>query len=291
MPALVFGDFSRVRQVLLNLIGNAVKFTQHGNVTVRVQVEEHRDNHVILYFAVTDTGIGIASDEQHFLFKPFSQVDSSSTRKFGGTGLGLAISKRFIEMMDGQIGFSSEKGKGSTFWFKLPFDQERLNSPPDHQFPSKISVAPIPPELIRNRKILIVEDSPVLLELATRQLLLLGITAHSVSTGKEALEQFHSGNFDVILMDVNLPDCTGTDVARAIRSREKAEGRRRAIIIAMTAGAMKGDREQTLEAGMDDYLAKPVMIEALKTTLEKWLTTLPEAPEKSAGKSNSNELN
>ncbi len=273
VPQFVYGDAMRVRQILINLIGNAVKFTAEGGVTVRAEVDRQDSKTAIITFIVTDTGIGIDKEEQRLLFMPFTQVDNSSTRRFGGTGLGLTISKRFVDMMRGEIGFESQKGQGSTFWFKVHFDKTPMGAP--EKYPAsnltRSAIDPIAPALAAGRCVLVVEDNPVLRELALRQLVALGVKAQAVETGNDAIVKGGTGEFDVILMDVNLPDLSGNDATRAIRLIEDSSKRARATIIAMTAGAMKGDKEAALESGMDDYLAKPVRVEQLKIILEKWL--------------------
>lgn len=270
MPELVYGDISRLRQILLNLIGNALKFTENGKVQVRADVKQINDDNAVVEFAVIDTGIGIAPEDQRFLFVPFGQIDNSSTRKFGGTGLGLAISKRFVEMMDGKIGVKSEKEKGSTFWFRIAFQLRKAHETEGANY-ARPSVEPVPAELALGRRVLVVEDSPVLQHLALRQLAGLGVEAEGTALGKEAIELGLSGRFDIMFLDVNLPDISGLEVSAAIRDVEAAGERKPIPIIAMTAGAMKGDRERALEAGMNDYLAKPVSIEQLKRKVELWL--------------------
>lgn len=273
MPDVVYGDVSRLRQVLLNLIGNAIKFTEKGSVQVRADLQDIKDDRAVLAFSVKDTGIGIAREDQRFLFMPFQQLDNSSTRKFGGTGLGLAISQRFVEMMDSKIVLQSEKGRGSTFSFCVRFDREKLHAAQDFSTEkmTKPGVEPIPAELAVGRRVLVVEDSAVLQHLALRQLASLGIEAQATVFGREAVEMAMTDRFDLILMDINLPDINGLEATVAIRSLEQGAGRPSIPIIAMTAGAMQGDRERAMASGMDDYLSKPVAIENLKQTIELWL--------------------
>ena len=172
LPQFVYGDASRIRQVLVNLIGNAIKFTQQGGITVSTDIENETHDTITIRFAVKDTGIGIADEKKELLFAPFVQLDAGTTRKFGGAGLGLVISKRFIEMMNGQIGLESALGSGSTFWFKIPFDKSRLHqtegsSPDKHSMPS---VEKLPETITLHRRVLVVEDSPVLSGIIIRQL-------------------------------------------------------------------------------------------------------------------------
>lgn len=273
IPDTVFGDSSRLRQVLLNLIGNAIKFTEVGGIEVEAKTVWVREEKVGMCFSVKDTGIGISGDDQRFLFKPFSQVDNSSTRRFGGTGLGLAISRQFVEMMGGELRVDSEKGKGSTFCVLIEFDRVKLHEaePLSTDKIGKPSVEPVPAELSRKKSVLIVEDNPVLQQLALRQMSTLGVHADCTTTGREAIQLAMSGRYSVIFMDINLPDISGLEATGAIRNLELSAGREGVPIIAMTAGAMKGDRERSAAAGMNDYLAKPVPIDQLKRMLEKWL--------------------
>lgn len=279
MPDFVFGDGTRVRQILLNLIGNAIKFTERGSITVRVHVERQDENHAELRFSVSDTGMGINELDQALLFTPFSQVDAGVTRKYGGTGLGLAISKHFVKLMSGDIGCDSEEKKGSTFWFKITFDKKRVQNieepggKPRHQ-----AVTPVSEELARSSKVLVVEDNEALRLLALRQLAFLGVDATGIACGEEAVHLARTGEFNLVLMDVNLPDISGNAATSAIRALERDNHRGGIPIIAMTAGAMSGDREQALKAGMNDYMAKPVTLEQLKICLEKWLGRTTGAP-------------
>jgi CheY-like chemotaxis protein len=186
----------------------------------------------------------------------------------------LAISKRFIDMMTGEIGVESERDKGSRFWFRVPFDKHSPVQAPETPVTKTIKpiVDPLEATLAVGKKVLVVEDNSVLGDLAVRQLEMLGLEAICCATGKEAIEKGSSGKFDLILMDVNLPDISGHDASRAIRENEKNAGSKPVLISAMTAGAMEGDREQALKSGMDDYLAKPVRLEQLRNTIEKWLS-------------------
>jgi two-component system sensor histidine kinase/response regulator len=422
-PCLLRGDPGHLRQVLTNLVGNAVKFTRRGEVVVRAAVEEETQDRVRLRFSVTDTGIGIPRDRMDRLFKSFSQVDASTTRRFGGTGLGLAISKRLVELMGGEIGVESEEGKGSTFWFTLTFERQAAPSHPlcpspatelrgdgtgargegvrgvrvlviddspagrqlmasllegwgcrqrqasngpaglrflrealaegdpfrvaiiDHQMPEMdgemvgraikadadlrgtilimatslgrrgdaarmqevgfaayltkpikqshlydclamvLSPSPDPAEPARGApmitrhslaegrrrrvRILLAEDNAVNQRVALKLLERIGYRAAAVSSGREVLSALERSAFDMVLMDVQMPEMDGLQAAAEIRRREGAT--RHTPIIAMTAHAMKGDRERCLAAGMDDYLQKPVDAEELLAAIERWL--------------------
>jgi PAS domain S-box-containing protein len=273
IPELVYGDATRLRQILLNIIGNAIKFTDKGSVKVSARVKKISEDATELEFGVADTGIGMEPDEQRFLFMPFAQANNTSTRRFGGTGLGLSISKRFVEMMHGEIQVKSKKDVGSLFTVIISFDRKRMHEAEefgtDKMF--RPSVEPIPSALASGRRVLVVEDNSILQQLALRQLSNLGVKAESTVLGRDAIELAMSGRFDIVLMDVNLPDISGLEATATIRSLEHSAGRDAIPIIAMTAGAMKGDRERAIAAGMNDYLAKPVAIELLKRVLELWL--------------------
>jgi PAS domain S-box-containing protein len=272
VPESVVGDVERLRQILLNLIGNAVKFTERGGVSVDVAVisEDEQTDEVNVKFAVTDTGIGISEEDRKYLFVPFAQVDNSSTRRFGGTGLGLTICSRLVDSMGGHIGVVSEPGVGSTFWFVLPF--KRQVGPAV----AKSVLGPVRqrPRDIGHRCVLIVEDNPVLQHLAVMQLTHLGISSRVARTGPEALEMIQAMPYDLILMDVHLPKMSGFEVTMRIREMDKVAGHHTPIV-AMTAGAMEGDRQRCLAAGMDDYLSKPVSIDNLRRVLDHWVGDQP----------------
>lgn len=276
IPALVYSDASRLRQVLLNLIGNAIKFTVEGSVAVVADVVALNDDSVTIEIAVKDTGIGITPDQQRCLFMPFWQVDQSTTRKFAGTGLGLTISKDFVEMMDGKLVVESD-GRGSVFTVRIAFDRRKLQGSKEFgtERMAKPGIQPIAANLATGRRILVVEDNQVLQKLALRQLQSLGIEAEVTMFGRDAIELAMTDRFDLILMDINLPDINGLEATAAIRNMEHSARRPRIPIVAMTAGAMKGDRERALESGMNDYLAKPVCIDLLKRTVELWLRKSP----------------
>ena len=250
LPASVIGDPGRLRQILLNLVGNAIKFTERGEITVRLAVDAVEGQQVTIRFSVSDTGIGIATDKQTHIFDAFAQEDGSTTRKYGGTGLGLTISSRLVELMGGRIGIDSEPGRGSTFFFSVALGIGQGLSPAALAAGMNESRAAL--------DVLVVEDNPVNQQLAIRLLEKWGHRATLAADGQLALDALEERRFDVVLMDVQMPVMGGIEATREIRRREAAQGKPRRPIIAMTANAMQGDREACLEAGMDDYIAKPI---------------------------------
>jgi CheY-like chemotaxis protein/nitrogen-specific signal transduction histidine kinase len=262
VPRMVTGDPGRLRQVLLNLVGNAIKFTHKGRVAVRVG-RASGDEPGDVRFEVTDTGIGITSEAQGRLFQPFSQADTSTTRRYGGTGLGLVICKRLAEAMGGAIGVESEPGRGSTFWFTVAVKVGA--EAPAARAQSADSIAAGAP---RSLRILVAEDNAVNQRLAVRMLEKAGHQADLASNGREAVEALDREPYDLVLMDCLMPEMDGFEATRAIRAAE--EGTRRHIpIVALTANAMERDREQCLAAGMDDYLTKPFTKQALTAAVER----------------------
>jgi PAS domain S-box-containing protein len=259
----LIGDAERIRQVLLNLIGNAVKFTQEGTITVAASPLSNDEDEVVVNFSVSDTGIGISNEDRKYLFVPFAQVDNSSTRRFGGTGLGLTICKKLVAGMGGDIDVISEIGKGSTFYFSLPLKK--------HAQEQAVKPATKLPHLAEgmHKVALVVEDNPVLQHLTVMQLTNLGVSTRVAATGVEALQSVEQMRFDLILMDVHLPKMNGFEVTERIREMEKDSGVHTPII-AMTAGAMEGDKQRCLASGMDDYLSKPVSMDSLRGILDKW---------------------
>ncbi len=262
VPHWVGGDAGRLRQVVLNLIGNAVKFTEKGSVHLHVTQEAHEPASVVLRFAVTDTGIGIPAEAQTRLFQAFSQADGSTTRRYGGTGLGLAICRRIVEMMGGEIGVDSTPGQGSTFWFTARFEH-RTGVAPTAVAPTTESVG------LQGVRVLVAEDNPVNQKLAVALLGKLGCQADAVGNGREAVSALSMVPYDVVLMDCQMPEMDGYEATAMIRAWEAERGGHTPII-AMTANVMQGDRERCLAAGMDDYVAKPVRMEMLRLALERW---------------------
>ncbi len=261
-PDTIVGDAKRLRQILINLIGNGVKFTPAGTVTLRVGRAPAPQ---MLRFAVVDTGIGIPAAKLGPLFKPFSQVDNSSTREYGGTGLGLAICKNLIHLLGGEIAVESEPGLGSTFSFTLP--AQPAARPDD--------VAPSVPEAWSPLRILLVEDIAVNQALTIRMLADLGYQADTARDGEECLRRFDERTYDLIFMDLHMPRMDGYTATSEIRRRESTEARRtRAHICALTANLLPRNREACLEVGMDDILAKPLRPEALREALARAVTAI-----------------
>ena len=264
IPETVMGDATRIRQVLVNLLSNAVKFTERGNIEVHAFVNELSDNSYELHISVRDTGIGISEETSAKLFQPFSQADASTSRKYGGTGLGLAISKRLVELMGGRIWFESEEGKGSTFHFTIKATVSE--SQPEIKKPTL--QAKVEPKEAKDLRILLAEDNIINQRIAILMLKKLGYVADLVANGHEVIDALNKQKYDLILMDVQMPEMDGLEATREIRKRWPLNGPR---IVALTAHAIEGDREKCLEAGMDDYLCKPISLESLKAALERLL--------------------
>jgi PAS domain S-box-containing protein len=272
-PRIVIGDSGRLRQVLINLIGNAIKFTRKGNVTLTVNVNVLSDDDVLADFRVIDNGIGISNEQIACLFEPFVQGDGATTRKYGGTGLGLSISKSLVELMQGQIGAESELGKGSTFWFRIPLKRATLSPETISKgagIADGLEYDPVPSWQFRSDSaILIVEDNPVNKSVILMELSEFGLAATAVSNGKEAVAAVLSQHFDLILMDCQMPEMDGWQATNQIRALET--NGKRVPIIALTAQALEGDRDKCLAAGMDDYLSKPIDFAKLERVLKRWL--------------------
>jgi two-component system sensor histidine kinase/response regulator len=273
VPEWLLGDPGRLRQVVLNLVGNALKFTEQGQITLSATVEPprvedgERPELVWLRVAVRDTGIGIPPEKQRQIFQAFEQADSSTTRLYGGTGLGLAICAKLVSIMGGRIGVESKPGEGSTFFFSVPLERAAApESAPVEHFVSKHGqpLAPAGPSL----SILLAEDHPVNQRVAVGLLERRGHAVTAVGDGQEAVDAIAMQRFDLVLMDVQMPRMDGLRATRIVRERERANGRHTPII-AMTARAMKGDREECLQAGMDDYLRKPIDPQTLFAMIER----------------------
>jgi CheY-like chemotaxis protein len=257
VPEMLIGDPGRLRQILVNLVGNAIKFTDRGEVTAAVASarEEGGDGTLCLHFAVRDTGIGIPLEKQETIFRAFEQADGSTTRKYGGTGLGLAITQRLVEMMGGRLWVESRPGAGSTFHFTAVFGQPPAGTRPALDSAFKESVAP--PAVLRPLDVLLVEDGVVNQKLAIRLLEKKGHRVTLACNGKEALDMLEQRRFDLVLMDLQIPEMGGLEATAILREREKETGRR-VPVVAMTAHALRGDEERCLQAGMDGYVSKPI---------------------------------
>ncbi len=265
IPENIIGDPGRLRQILTNLLSNAAKFTAHGFIKLNARVVERWESELVLYFEIIDSGIGIAPESMALLFQPFVQADNSTTRIYGGTGLGLTISKHLVESMHGEIGFSSEPGFGSKFWFTARFGVSAEQHAPSAHFSRH------QPRDKTNKRVLVVEDVYLNQFIATKALENLGYTAHAVGNGKEAIEALCESTYDLVLMDCLMPVMDGYEASKRIRlSREVCNSQ--IPIVAMTACAMTGDRERCLKAGMNDYLSKPVQSENLEAVISKWLS-------------------
>jgi two-component system sensor histidine kinase/response regulator len=260
------GDPGRLRQVLLNLVSNAIKFTDKGTVTLEVNAERHLGQSARLYFRVLDTGIGLSTDAQERLFEAFVQADSSTTRRFGGTGLGLAISKNIVRLMSGEIGVESQLGHGSTFWFTVPLT---VVAPPKKQGDLASSFS-LPNPANQPLRVLVVDDNSVNRKVASLHLQKSGCDIALATDGVEALDSWRQNTFDLILLDCQMPRMDGFELTSKIRELENETIKpSRTTIVAMTASAMSGDREQCLRSGMDDYIAKPLTGTDLRTVLTR----------------------
>ena len=268
IPPLVRGDAHRLRQILTNLCGNAIKFTERGEVTLGASLQCLENGAVTVCFTVADTGIGIRPGHAAALFAPFVQADASTTRKYGGTGLGLAISKQLVEMMGGTIGVDSRVGLGSTFWFTVRLELAGAGeTPAAGDRPQRRGVVPKGTNLTAHgARILVAEDNATNREVALAQLRMLGYRAGAAANGAEATEAVRHGGYDLVLMDCEMPVMDGFEATRRIRLLPSP-----IPIIALTADAMVADRERCLRAGMNDYLAKPADLERLAEALGKWL--------------------
>jgi two-component system, sensor histidine kinase len=266
VPATVCSDPLRLRQILINLVANAIKFTETGEVIVRVTA---LDAAGLSRFEVMDTGIGIAEDVQAHIFNAFSQADSFTTRKYGGTGLGLAICRQLATLMGGEIGLRSVVGRGSTFWFDVRLEPVAAPLLAGVEAPVVREMQASSPQ--RRPRILVVEDNPVNREVAVGMLDNLGCTTQVADDGRLAIEAMNGSAYDAVLMDCQMPVMDGLTATAEIRRRELSSGYARVPIIALTANAMEGDRERCLAAGMDDFLSKPFTQQQLAALLKRWL--------------------
>ena len=292
-PAVMV-DPVRLRQILNNLVSNAIKFTSHGRIDIAADVIERSPTHEKVRFSVEDTGIGISEEHQLRLFQPFVQAELSTARNYGGSGLGLAICRRLAGLMGGTIGIASEPGKGTTMTLELllpiadpvllPALELTASAPSraaasglQREHPSVAQAA------AQGTLVLLADDHPTNRTLLLRQVNLLGYAAECARNGVEALTLWESGRFSLLVTDCNMPEMDGYELTRTIRAREAATGARRLPIVACTANALAGEIEICLNAGMDDYLAKPVELKSLLVKLDRWLPLPPaeaSAPER-----------
>ncbi|MFN3295159.1 ATP-binding protein, partial [Caldimonas sp.] len=262
VPEHCVGDPTRLGQVLTNLLSNAVKFTEYGRVQLRVRLADAVPvERPTVRFEVEDTGIGLNEEQQARLFEAFTQADASTTRRFGGTGLGLVISRRLLDLMGGRIGVRSTPGGGSLFWFQLPLERDARGSAGDGDGP----LASVP--RLDGLRVLLAEDNPLNRELAVALLERAGARVTAVDNGAQAVTEVQRRKFDVVLMDVQMPEMDGFEATRRIRALPGDAAR--LPIVAMTANAMSGDRERSLAVGMNDHLTKPIDTTALRHTLAR----------------------
>jgi signal transduction histidine kinase/CheY-like chemotaxis protein len=264
VPRIIRGDPCRVRQVLINLIDNAIKFTDRGSVSVQVYVQDRNEGQE-LRFLVKDNGIGIPAEFCDRLFQPFLQADGSITRRYGGSGLGLSICKSLVELMGGQIGLTSGIGDGSEFWFTLPLDCGSMSS----QQRTQPNLEVVTTDGAKGINVLVVEDNPVNAKITVLQLKKLGCNVDVAKNGREAVTSTEEIDFDIVFMDLQMPEMDGLEATRVIRLRE-LRSKHCVPIIALTAHAMESDRESCLAAGMQDHLTKPPTLAILSAAIERW---------------------
>ncbi len=260
LPTLAIGDAKRLRQVLINFAGNALKFTRAGSIHLSGELLDAEDGKLHCRFAVADTGIGIHAEDLPRLFKPFEQLDASTTREYGGTGLGLAIAHHLAALMDGEIGVDSQPDVGSTFWITARFASARADAGAKPATPARHSL---------HGHVLLVEDEPLNREIGTDLLTTAGLAVSTADDGFAAIRRFQDERFDLIVMDIQMPGLDGLDTTRHIRSLPGGET---IPIVALTANAYSEDRRRCLDAGMNDFLSKPVEPDALYAVLGKYLS-------------------
>ena len=271
VPEFVVGDVTRFRQILLNLVSNGIKFTEAGSVSVVVGLTSISDNTCEISISVKDTGIGIEKDKLERLFKAFSQADVSTTRRYGGTGLGLAISANLVKLMDGQLGVHSEPGNGSDFYFsiKTPVATESAI------FENRATWVELPetehlmPKLNPGLNILVAEDNAINMKIINKMLEKLGYRADMATNGREVISAFEHKFYDIVMMDVQMPVMDGVEATGILVEKFRNQSKK-PVIIALTANALKGEKEKCLDAGMDDYLSKPFQLSDIRDLIAKW---------------------
>ncbi|MCF6324490.1 MAG: response regulator [Gammaproteobacteria bacterium] len=268
-PTTLYGDPVRLKQVLINLINNAIKFTDHGEITTSVSVKSHDDDQLVLLFKVIDQGIGLTIAQQKSIFDEYSQAEASTNRTYGGTGLGLSICQKISTIMGGEIGVTSTPGNGSTFWFTAVFSELPAHSAPD-EIDTKTDTSPIDYSS-QQPLALIAEDNDVNQMIITSYLQKHGINSHIANNGEIAVTKMIAGHYDIIFIDCQMPVLDGYQATRMIRNHEESSDGIKIPIIAMTGNALSGDREKCLDAGMDGYLSKPINKQKLAALLEEFL--------------------
>ncbi|QTR48245.1 response regulator [Thiothrix litoralis] len=264
-----YGDPIRLKQILGNLLGNAIKFTKSGTVALHIDIQQEESTKTSLRLLVADTGAGIPSSQMEVLFNAFSQADDSTTRLYGGTGLGLTIAQELVQLMGGRIKVKSTLGQGSTFYFDLTLEKHHL---PASTAPEKSSTtATLPNNAELSGHLLLVEDNLVNIKVAHVMLTKLGFSFDIAMDGLEAVEKLDHNHYDLVLMDCQLPGMDGYEATRRFRQQELERKTARTPVIALTANAMQGDRETCLQAGMDDYMTKPISMASLRQKLQQWL--------------------
>lgn len=269
-PDTIIGDQGRLRQILVNLLSNAVKFTDNGKVTVSVSSKAANGDQSQISFEVKDTGIGIPQNRMNEIFEPFTQLERTISRKRGGVGLGLAITKNLVELMGGKIWFESVPGKGSTFHFTIRAETvpgKQLDSRKMDRVKMDLVAAPESSPGLKPMRILVAEDNPSNQKVLVKMLKRMGYRADAVADGSEVIEALERQNYDLVLMDIKMPEMDGITATQVIRKLRPENGPK---IIAITAYALVGDRDRCLEAGMDDYISKPVQLKELEAVLKKY---------------------